>query len=295
VPNYYQSKQVASRLPFAETDGTGTIYSGTGEFLVPAAGFTAGDIIEMTGVPAYHVLEVVTALGDVVDSNGTPTLTVDVGYITGAPFDLDGLKAGTRTFTADFLTASTTPFRAGGTQASSSINLGPADRQPGVALGRLPHRRGARHAGGRRPDAPAGELLVGLRRPHLSAQWPSAKPPRNPSCFPKSAVGGAHRTRSSRSALRWRRPRNVLRRRWVTRLPACRRPTLPTPLQTLRATLAALSGPPEPDVKPILPPAPPPPPPAPAPAPAARAECDVSDHERERPQRPPQAVGPGVA
>lgn len=123
MANYYQAKQIASRAAFPETDGTGTIYSCTGEFIVPATAFTVGDIIEMCGVPAYHVLEALTALTDQVDSNGSPTMTVDVGYITGAPYDLPGLVAGTRTFTADFLTASTTPVRAGGTQASSSVNL----------------------------------------------------------------------------------------------------------------------------------------------------------------------------
>lgn len=53
-----------------------------------------------------------------------------------------------------------------------------------------------------------------------------------------------------------------------------------------RATLAALTGPPEPSVKPILPPAPPPPPPAPAPAPRAEQDLDaMSAADREDPRK----------
>jgi hypothetical protein len=49
---------------------------------------------------------------------------------------------------------------------------------------------------------------------------------------------------------------------------------------------AGLTGPPEPSVKPILPPAPPPPPPAPAPAPRAEQDLSVmSAADREDPRK----------
>lgn len=53
-----------------------------------------------------------------------------------------------------------------------------------------------------------------------------------------------------------------------------------------RATLATLTGPPEPSVKPVLPPAPPPAPPAPAPAPRAEQDLSaMSAADREDPRK----------
>src|SRR4051812_33018330 len=101
---FYQSKQVAGRLPLSETDGAGDTYERTCEFIVPA-GLAAADVIEMNGLPAYHTLSGVTLLTDQVDSNGSPTLTFDVDFLTGTYGDAIAGTAGTRTMGTAFFAA----------------------------------------------------------------------------------------------------------------------------------------------------------------------------------------------
>jgi len=135
---FYQAKQVASKLPLTETDGAGDQYVRVCEFIVPT-GLAAGDIIEMNGLPAYHVLTSIELMTDQIDSNGTPTLTLDVDFLTGTYGDAIGGAAGSRTMGTTFFAASTTPGRAGGTTASSAVGMArqvatSADRGIGVKL-----------------------------------------------------------------------------------------------------------------------------------------------------------------
>lgn len=135
---FVQSKRVAAKMPLTESGGAGGEYSIVAEYLT-AAGLASGDIIEMAGVPAYHLVTAVTLLSDQVDSNGSPTITADVGFITGVPGDLAGGLAATRTIGAEFLSASTTPLRAGGTVSSTLVGMArqvasTADRAIGVKI-----------------------------------------------------------------------------------------------------------------------------------------------------------------
>lgn len=119
---FFQAKQVASRLPLTETDGAGDTYERTCEFIVPT-GLAAADVIEMNGLPAYHTLSSVMLLTDQVDSNGTPTLTFDVDFLTGTYGDAIAGAAGSRTMGTAFFAASTTPGRVGGTTESTAVAL----------------------------------------------------------------------------------------------------------------------------------------------------------------------------
>jgi hypothetical protein len=139
MSNYYQSKAVAARKPLTESSRAGEVNIAVGEYLVQAAAFIVGDIIEFPGVPANHVVDSVTVLSDQIDSNGTPTLAFDVGFLTGNPGDLAGLVAGTRTMGAEFFSAATAPVRAGGSVASTLVAMArqvasTADRNLGVKI-----------------------------------------------------------------------------------------------------------------------------------------------------------------
>lgn len=124
MPNYYQSKRVAARAALTETSRAGEVISVISEFLVPATALGVGDIIEFSGVPAYHVLDSVTVLGNQVDSNGSPTLTYDLDFLTGYPGDLAGLQAATRTMAATLNPgAAGVPLRAGGALSSTVVAL----------------------------------------------------------------------------------------------------------------------------------------------------------------------------
>lgn len=119
----YQSKQVAAKLPLTESDGAGDACDYIGEFLVPAA-LANGDVIELVGVPAYHVVTNIFLETDQVDSNGSPTMTVDWGYISGSYGDSAPVVA--RTCDQTFGAGLTTPIRAGGyiTPAATNTALG---------------------------------------------------------------------------------------------------------------------------------------------------------------------------
>jgi len=124
MPNYYQAKPVAARKPLTESSRAGELISNMAEFLVPAAALGVGDIIEFPGIPAYHVLDAITVLSDQVDSNGTPTITYDLDYLTGYPGDLAGLQSASRTMSNGLNPgAAGVPLRAGGTLANTAVAM----------------------------------------------------------------------------------------------------------------------------------------------------------------------------
>lgn len=146
----YQSKQVASKLPLTESDAAGDACEYLGEFIVPA-GMVINDVIELVGVPAYHVPINVVLLTDQVDSNGSPTLTLDWGYISGTYGDPTPAVA--RTCGTEFAAASTTPGRAAGYITPAATN---------TALGRSVATTAARGIGVKFAAA-AATLVVGAR------------------------------------------------------------------------------------------------------------------------------------
>lgn len=117
----WQSKQVAAKLPLTESDGAGDPVEYYGEFIVPA-GLANGDVIELCGVPAYHVPVNIVLLTDQVDSNGSPTMTVDWGYISGSYGDAVPVVA--RTCDQTFGAGLTAPVRAAGFTPPAATNTG---------------------------------------------------------------------------------------------------------------------------------------------------------------------------
>jgi hypothetical protein len=66
----------------------------------------------------------VTVLSDQVDSNGSPTITYDLDFLSGAVGDLAGLVAGTRTMSNSLNPgAAGVPLRAGGSLGCTNVAM----------------------------------------------------------------------------------------------------------------------------------------------------------------------------
>lgn len=82
-----------------------------------AAQITAGAIIDLGNLPAGHTVVDAILIPDDLDTNGTPTITLDVGLLDGEPGD-----TGTRTCGAELFSASTSAQ--GGTPTRMSLKSG---------------------------------------------------------------------------------------------------------------------------------------------------------------------------
>lgn len=107
----------AARFPTPNAGNATDLVPSFGDY-VTLAGFAAGDIVEMAPLPPGHVpVDVILDIEDT-DSNGAPTITVDVGIMSGAWGD-----SGARTMGAEFIAASTVA-QAGGIARMSVVNGG---------------------------------------------------------------------------------------------------------------------------------------------------------------------------
>lgn len=107
-----QSKQAKAREPALSIMEAGCLSVAVGEY-VTQTGLALNDVIEMVALPANAVPVRVTLFAEDCDSNGTPLIALDVGYLSG-----DYLSPSqSRTCGAEFLAASTIA-RAGGMAAS---------------------------------------------------------------------------------------------------------------------------------------------------------------------------------
>lgn len=96
-----QSVQIVQKLPSISADGYASIVI-VGDFTT-VAGVVATDIIEMGVLPAGYVpVDVALAVEDM-DSNATPTITLDVGLVSGVA----GAADNARTSSNEAIAAST--------------------------------------------------------------------------------------------------------------------------------------------------------------------------------------------
>jgi hypothetical protein len=147
---FWQSKQVAALRPLTESDGAQEVVEYYAEFLTPT-GFANGDIVEMVGVPAWHVPISIRIDTDQVDSNGSPTMTFDWGYLSGTYGD--AAPAVARTCGQEFGAALTAPVRAAGNATPAATN---------TAIGRSVATTAARGIG-IKVAAAIATLVVGAR------------------------------------------------------------------------------------------------------------------------------------
>jgi hypothetical protein len=130
---FFQAKQVVANKALPSPIGADDTTTIVGEFVVPT-GLANGDIIEMAGLPVYAIPVDLTVCGDQVDSNGTPTVSLDCGYLSGNY----GANDSSRTIGNEFFAADTS-FRnaAGGFVRSAKKNgfmVTPATTEKGIGL-----------------------------------------------------------------------------------------------------------------------------------------------------------------
>lgn len=107
-----QSTQVANNTPPISADGYEPIAL-VGDYVVEA-GLVINDVVEMVTLPAGYVPYHANLAVEDTDSNGSPTITLDMGLISGAA----GAKDNTRTCSNEAFAASTVA-QAGGVAAPS--------------------------------------------------------------------------------------------------------------------------------------------------------------------------------
>jgi len=111
-----KSSQAAKRAP-----AVGALVAAMGltviaEHTIVAGQFALNDVIEMLAIPAGHAVTGLKIVTDRIDSNGAPTLALDIGVMTGEwlqnTVDNDGTTA--RTVGTEYGSALTTVGRAAG-------------------------------------------------------------------------------------------------------------------------------------------------------------------------------------
>lgn len=85
-----QSVQIAQKLPTISASGFAPITI-VGDY-VTVAGLAATDIIEMCILPAGYVPLDATLSVEDIDSNGVPTITLDVGLVSGVAGAVDNAR-----------------------------------------------------------------------------------------------------------------------------------------------------------------------------------------------------------
>lgn len=85
-----QSVQIAQKLPTISACGYEPILI-VGDYIV-AAGLAINDVVEMSILPAGYVPTAVKLATEDLDSNVTPTVTLDVGVVSGTPGALDNAR-----------------------------------------------------------------------------------------------------------------------------------------------------------------------------------------------------------
>lgn len=101
---------------------------------ITAANIVLNDIIDIGTLPANHTVSDAVLIVDDLDTNGTPTIALDVGIMSGTPGDTASARTcGNELFAAD------TTARTGGTSRMSksagfTIKATEADRSIGVKI-----------------------------------------------------------------------------------------------------------------------------------------------------------------
>jgi hypothetical protein len=140
------SKFAKNQLATIVADGAGDIAVNDFYMDLTAAQINAGDVIDIGVLPAYHTVSDAILIADDLDSNGTPTIALDVGIMSGTPGD----AVSVRTCGAEIFAAANTA-QAGGiarptlasafkilsTQADRSIGVKFATGSATAAAGRI--------------------------------------------------------------------------------------------------------------------------------------------------------------
>jgi hypothetical protein len=100
MPTLRQATQVANKFPPMSAAGTEDVTL-VGDYTVEA-GLVINDVVEMVILPAGYVPSDAAAYLEDTDSNGAPTITLDLGIITGVAGAVDNTRTcGNEGFLAD--------------------------------------------------------------------------------------------------------------------------------------------------------------------------------------------------
>jgi hypothetical protein len=86
-----QSRQVAARLPLLNATAANEAVTQVTDYIVEA-GLAVNDVIEMGGLPGYALPVDVKVYAEDADSNGTPTIALDGGLISGTYGKVDNAR-----------------------------------------------------------------------------------------------------------------------------------------------------------------------------------------------------------
>lgn len=126
------SKFAQGVLKTVTADGAGDVISNDFFYDVPVGQIVLNDIIDLGVLPAYHTVSDAVIVADDLDTNGTPTIALDVGIMSGTPGDtVSARTCGNELFAAS--TAAQTGVAARMTAATGfKILPTEADRSIGV-------------------------------------------------------------------------------------------------------------------------------------------------------------------
>ena len=129
-----QSPFITRVLPSREQSGAGESFCNDYFYDLPTAQNVTGDIIDLGVLPAYCTVSDAVLIADDLDTNGTPTIALDVGIMSSTPGD----TSTSRTCGAEIFSGATTA-QAGGTARptlATAFKIQPtdADRSIGVKI-----------------------------------------------------------------------------------------------------------------------------------------------------------------
>lgn len=128
------SQFATSQLPTVSARAAGNVVVNDYFYDIPAGQIVLNDVIDLGVLPAYHTVTDAVLIVSDLDSNGTPTIALDVGLMTGTPGDTTSVRTvGNELFAAD------TTARTGGAArmtkaAGFQILATEADRSIGVKI-----------------------------------------------------------------------------------------------------------------------------------------------------------------
>lgn len=138
MPTIRQSQFITRQLPTISSGEKGDVISNDFFYDLPAAQAVLNDIVELGVLPAYYTVSDAVLIVDDIDANGTPTIALDVGIMSGDVGD----PSTSRTCGNELYAADTTA-RTGGTarmSKSAGFTILPteADRSIGVKIQAAP-------------------------------------------------------------------------------------------------------------------------------------------------------------
>lgn len=113
------SQFATNQLPTITADCAGDTIVNDYFYDIPAAQVVLNDIVDLGILPAYHTVSDAILVTDDIDTNGAPTIALDVGLMSGTPGD----TVSARTCGNELFAADTTARTGGATRMSAKTGF----------------------------------------------------------------------------------------------------------------------------------------------------------------------------